>query len=308
MTYKLLKIYELLEEIDGFTENLKNNEVDPKEIVNIYKSVKNSLPYFYHNGELTKYYGRVIASLMSCEGALPKEFIIESNPVFNYFEDDTIIMPEEDTRLLDKIVLQTRKELLSFFSMSDPNEKIKRLCFTNDCYEASSIVRDICDDNGIKNYVIEIHPGFSSKANLSNGNGFHYFNIINIGNKYYLVDCTYRQFFKLKGNNLEKIGILNMPGCHPGTFMLMDEERKKVSQKILKDGWIELDEQVLKTYLDGFAISYRNGIYYAKTNDYSYKTDYTPDDYIRFLKGEDNQINHEGKECLGYQRRLTKDI
>ncbi len=75
-------------------------------------------------------------------------------------------------------------------------------------------------------------------------------------------------------------------------------------EKILKDGWIKSDEDILKHYLDGFAISYRNGIYYAQTKDYSYKTSYNAEDYIRFLKEEDSQINHEGKEALGFQKRL----
>ena len=40
-----------------------------------------------------------------------------------------------------------------------------------------------------------------------------------------------------------------------------------------------------------------------KTNDYSYETNYTPEDYINFLEKKDNQINHEGREVLGYQKR-----
>ena len=97
-----------------------------------------------------------------------------------------------------------------------------------------------------------------------------------------------------------------MQGCLPGTFILMDKEREEVAKKLLRDGWIELDEKKLKTYLDAFAISYRNGIYYETTNDYSFTANYTIDDYIRFLKGEDNQINHEGKESLGHQKRPSK--
>ena len=304
MTYNLLKIYDVIEKVDNYKSKLENGSEDLYEMIDIYMFIKESLPYFYHKGELTNYYGRLLASLMKCEAKLPNTFIIESKPKFNYYADSTIDKKLPDEELLDRIVLKTRKELINFYTIGAQNETINKVSFTNDCYDASCIVQEICDDNSIKSYMIEINPGFTDKYNLCNGNCFHYFNIININNKYYLIDCTYRQFFKTKGNFLEKIGILNTPGCHPGTFMLMNEERKRVANKILKDGWIELDDKTLKTYLDGFAISYRNGIYYATTNDYSYETDYNIEDYIRFLKGEDNQVNHEGKKCLGYQRRL----
>lgn len=307
MTYNLLKIYDVIERIDNYKTQLENGSEDLSEMIEIYKFIKESLPYFYHKGELTNYYGRLIASLMTCEEALPKTFIMESNPRFNYYDDSTIDKKLPDEELLDRIALKTRKALMNFYTLDNQNEIINKISFTNDCYDASSIVQEICDDNNIKSYMIELNPGFTDKYNLCNWNCFHYFNIINIKDKYYLIDCTYRQFFKTKGNFLEKIGILNMPGCHPGTFMLMSDERKRVANKILRDGWIELDDKTLKTYLDGFAISYRNGIYYAKTNDYSYEADYTSEDYIKFLKGEDNQVNHEGKDSLGYQRKLVND-
>ena len=308
MTYNLIKIYNLLEEINKCKEILNSNPNAIEELVNIYSLVKENLHFFYNNGELSKYYGKVIGLIMSCEAKITKDFITESNPQFDYFEIDEIKTSLSEKEILDRIVLKTRKKLIQAYSSSNPNETIKKLSFTNDCYKASTIVEKICNDNDIKSRKIEIHPGFSKKHNLCNGNGFHYFNIVKINNNYYLIDCTYRQFFKIKGNFIEKIGIINMPGCLPGTFMLMKEKRRNVSNQLLKNGWIELNSEIIKTYFDGFAISYRNGIYYAKTNDYSYETSYTADDYIRFLRGEDNQIKHEGMDCLGYQRHLIKKI
>ena len=300
------KLYNSIEKMSSYKDTISKNPENIKEIIELYKYVKKSLDLFYKDGEIISKYGMVLAIIMSCEAKLPKRFIIESNPNFNYYKDDRINKPIQDEELLDKLVLKTRKELLNFYSLDNPNDVIKKICFTNNCYDASTIFKAVCDDNDIKSYMIELNPGYSNRENLCNGNCFHYFNIVYHNKKYFLVDCTYRQFFKIKGNFLEKIGILNIQGCLPGTFMLMDEERKKVAQKILKDGWIELDDNVLKHYLDGFTISYRNGLYYEKTNDYSYTTEYTTDDYIRFLKGEDNQINHEGKEVLGYQKRPSK--
>ena len=63
----------------------------------------------------------------------------------------------------------------------------------------------------------------------------------------------------------------------------------------------------MKTYLDAFTISFRNGLYYENTLDFSYTTEYSLDDYIRFIHGDDNQINHEDKLYLGYQSKPLKN-
>lgn len=311
MTFKyneMLEIYNLIETITKFKKEMKYKDENIHDMIEIYKIVKESQPYFFSNGELNLYYNKVKELIMACEEKLPRKFIIDSNPNFNYDKSDLIKKNNSEESLLNNIVLKTRKELLKSFSLNNPNEEIKKISFTNKCYKSSRIVKKICDDNDIKCYIVDIHPGFSKNANLCNGNCFHYFNIIENNNNYYLIDCTYRQFFRVKGNIMERIGIIDMPGCYPGIFMKMDKARLETAKKILKDGWIKLDEETLKHYLDGFAISYRNGVYYSKTKDYSYQTTYKTEDYIKFLKEKDNQINHEGKECLGYQRKLIHKV
>lgn len=89
--------------------------------------------------------------------------------------------------------------------------------------------------------------------------------------------------------------------------MLMQNNGVNISKSILQDGYIVLNEDVFKTYLDAFTISFRNGLYYEETNDFSYTTKYTIDDYIIFLNGYDSQINHEIKDTLGYQKRPLKN-
>ena len=56
--------------------------------------------------------------------------------------------------------------------------------------------------------------------------------------------------------------------------MLMDKDRLKLSKDILEQGYVLLDDKNLKTYLDGFTISYRNGLYYEIMDDFSYTTKY----------------------------------
>jgi hypothetical protein len=142
---------------------------------------------------------------------------------------------------------------------------------------------------------------------LYNGAGYHYFNIVTISDKKYLVDCTYKQFFKTDKASLERLGIPLFCPPYPGTFMLLDEKRKEVAKTILKQGWIEATDENLKCYFDGFTISFRNGLYYENLGKISYDTDYTVEDYIRFIKGSDSQLKHENEECLGFQRKPLED-
>ena len=184
--------------------------------------------------------------------------------------------------------------------------------FTDQCCNAADYVSYICNQNNIKCYLIDIFPGYKEDARILENakcihSRCHYANVVEYNGKYYLVDVTYSQFFHLYKNNLDRLGVVGFDGCAPGTFMLLNEERKNLAQTLVMYGYIELTENIFKSYLDGFTISFRNGSYYETTNDFSYTTDYTVEDYIKFLAREDNQINHEGIRNLGYQKKPLKD-
>ena len=83
----------------------------------------------------------------------------------------------------------------------------------------------------------------------------------------------------------------------------MTKKRLLVAKKILKDGWIELTDDNLKSYLDGFTLFYRNGLYYEKKTNSSYETSYTSKDYNNLITGYDSQVDHEDIETLGFQQR-----
>ena len=46
--------------------------------------------------------------------------------------------------------------------------------------------------------------------------------------------------------------------------------------------------------------------YYDETGDYSFTTNYNDIDYINFLNGTDSQVNHEGKEVIQKQLKLSQ--
>jgi len=271
-----------------------------EEIKKVYKYLKEIIPYFYKDGEMSRLYRYLIQDLrLDCEKYLPEGFIIQSVPSIK----DTNNLGKTSEEMLNWIVAKTREYLME---TEHEYESVLDCDFTGDCIKSSDKIEELCDNLGIKNYKKYIYPGFSIKHRLSGNTGYHYFNIIELNNKFYLIDPTYRQFFTIYCNDLNRIGIPYLLGCKAGTFMLMNEERKNVASKILSDGWIELNEKVLKNYLDGFALSYRNGIYYEQTGDFSFVTNYSHEDYINFLTGKDNQVNHEGEESLGFQTRPSK--
>jgi len=206
----------------------------------------------------------------------------------------------QDRSFLDYLVYHVRRRLIAN-DVSDAS-----FDFTNKCVKASLLVRDFCENNS-DCYLLRIYPGYDSQAALFDGSGLHYANIIKYGGSYYLVDVTYSQFFNKVKENLASMGIVDFKGCDVGTFARMDERRKKVADEILQFGYIKLTEEIFKSYLDSFTISFRNGLYYEEYNDFSYTTDYTIDDYVKFLGGYDSQVLHEGREFLGYQKKPLKD-
>lgn len=179
--------------------------------------------------------------------------------------------------------------------------------FENLCTYVSKIVYLKANELGLKNYRIKIDPAYSQKANLYNGDGFHYFNIIEVNNNYYLVDLSYLQFFKLRYNLASLIGIYDYYLCDVGYYMVKDAQRKTVAQTILNTGYIKLDKQNFKDYLDGFTLSFRNALFYENLGYVSYTTPYNYNDYINFLTGKDNQLKHEDWDFLGPQRKLLRN-
>jgi len=276
---------------DNFNEMLSN----------IYNFVKSITDIYYINNRLEKDYFKSI--LLAVDNAEYKFKYLNSRIIKNevYFKDCS-----KSDNFLDFLVYRVRNYIFDKFNCLGVEYPIEDINLSNYCVEASVYVEKLCDKNNVKCYTLKIHPGYNQFAYLYNGAGYHYANIIEYNGKHYLLDSTISQFFYTRTNNLDRLGIVEMSGCDMGIFLLMSEIGKKIASTLLKYGYIELTEVILKTYLDAFTVSFRNGLYYESTNDFSYSTDYTIDDYIKFLNGEDNQVNYEGKENLGYQGRPLK--
>lgn len=160
----------------------------------------------------------------------------------------------------------------------------------------------MCNESNIKCWLVKIAPGYSREASIYSSGGYHQAAVVEYKGKNYLVDCTYSQYFTLKENSLDRIGVVGLWGCKVGTFMQMTYQRKFVALEILNNGWIEFSDWVAKCYFDGFTLSFRNGPGHKRVGTYT--TDYTGQDYMNFLNGKSNQVAMEGLENLGTQRKL----
>lgn len=291
-------------EIESKLKRTRNSDKADQEIEKLYRYFKSIASEFFEGDILQGGYRYLNHKLVACEALMPKTFITDTKPRYRYGMFSNEVPDTHDIKeKLDWIVYMTRRYLhIKYYSQQI---NFHQLDLTNQCLTASKKVKEYATQLNLDCKMVIIYPGFTKYPELYDGNGYHCINIITYDDKTYLIDCTYSQFFTLRGNNLERIGLLEMSGCLPGVFMLMNNERKRVADEILENGWIQATKGNLKRYLDGFAISYRNGLYYAKTEDYSYTTIYNADDYLEFMKRHDNQVNREGEELLGFQRTLT---
>ena len=287
---KLLKEY--IEEFEEYYYLIKKNN-NIEDLKKIYHRLKEISFVFYKENKLDKKYNNLIEIILDCENFFTNNYLINEK-----------ISLEKSNDSIKSIIYETRNYLNKFNRSKD----INMFSFEGMCAYSSYKVKEICESKNIECYVLDIEPGYKEDINLFNGSNFHFFNIVKLNNNYYLIDCTYKQFFKVSKTFIERQGIINLSPPRVGTYMMMYDDRISLSKELLKNGYILLDDDTFKKYLDGFTISFRNGLYYENTLDFSYKTNYTVNDYINFFNGKDNQLNYEDKKMLGYQKVPLKDI
>lgn len=290
--------------IDSYSKKVDINNYD--EIMSlIYKYIKEVTPEYYVKGKMDKLYDKLWVRVYYAEDRFASNVKILGAPI--------LINQNEELKngdFINNLIIETRKYLVKnalFYNSGDELIDFSQLNLTNYCETASDFVSKFCKFENVECYKIPICPGYNKTAELFDGVRWHYANIVKYNNEYYLVDLTISQFFYKYKNNLDRLGVIGCDGCYPGMFMMLDEKRKNIATTLLNEGYIKLDEATFKAYMDAFTISFRNGLYYEDTNDFSYTTNYSTDDYIRFLNGEDDQIKHEGRENLGYQKRPLKN-
>lgn len=290
-------------EIQG-TENTDYNSL-VNNLTNIYVLMKELSAEVGSSPIRKSLYERYRRKLFDCENLAFDYFIVSSEPEF--IEDDNRYINADFNTLsneekLKYIVWNSRKLLLKQLREAiDKSIDFSKCSLINQCERASIIVDEICRHLGVKSSIMKILPAYTNEIELYNGSGFHFFVLIVLEGKTYIVDCTYRQFFTLDINIIERLGIMGIRGCNPGVYMLQNESRKNTALNLLKHGFLEVTDENLKNYLDGFTLSFRNGLYYDRLGEVDYNVDYTVDQYLDFLNGLDSMLNYEDLDCLGEQ-------
>lgn len=253
-------------------------------------------------------YDKYMSEVFNIMDMLNLEYICDTKIEHRNIKNIKDVNKHYEEEILDYIVYNVRKHMLNDMTISEVDvfNDFDNLDATNYCDMASIKVSIECATLKIKSQRMKIIPGYSSTVDLFEGCGYHYFNIVTIGMKKFIVDCTYKQFFKVDKSSFERLGVPLISPPFPGLFMQTDK-RKKVALEILKKGYIELTDDNLKHYLDGFTISFRNGLYYEEVGEAIYETNYSCEDYIRFLNGIGSQLQNEGLKVLGYQEYPLKN-
>ncbi len=272
-----------------------------------YMLMKRECEELYFDKDFRYLYEASKNNIRVLENEFYNSFIIKSNPKFSFLDERFIgkdIYQFEDEELLDYIVWFTR---ISMFERNrdvlGSNIDINTLPLDNYCTYACNMIKMLCMRMRINCSIIKIPAAYSDEVQIYGGNGFHFFCYIDMYDKQYIVDPTYRQFFRVENNVLERMGVMRLNGCAPGIYMTMNESRMNTAKTLLEQGWIEATWENVKNYLDGFTLSFRNGLYYEKLGRVDYTVDYGKQDYFNFLNGIDSQINHEPIDCLGSQER-----
>lgn len=145
-------------------------------------------------------------------------------------------------------------------NVTNPLDSPLESSFVGSCALAQAFYNKIL--NKMKISVMNINIGDILKTNP-----IHEVTCINIPTKInnqrttklFLLDPTFRQFCLTEENRFERYfeeprWSVRMSTPHPGYFFNLTEQGKKFANQLIRDGYFELTEENLKTYLDPFAL------------------------------------------------------
>ena len=222
----------------------------------------------YSNPEITKQYKNHVRINNEFESV----YIIESAPVIdeNIAYKDEMSSDEKANYLAQRI-----RQLLV-----DSEKNHRRIDYDlsmdnlrGECRNTTKLLLEECNELSVQALMRRgtsspiIADGFDTKFDLGiTENDNHSFGIVEIDGKKYIIDCTYRQFFSVS-KNIDYGSVRDA-----GRYMLADEQRRSLSEQLLKYGFIEATPENLKMYLDGFVLADRK----CKESD---RTNITPEEY-----------------------------
>ncbi len=314
-----IKDYKYQSAIIAVRETIKENKDDIefviKQMDKLYQFMKNIAPeYADKNRNISDDFRHFVILLYKNEKQLPLHFILNNQPDFELNQEVPRITADnlkdkDEEEIVKYIVYRVRSFMAAAFTGYGNQSEVDlgKVDLLGSCNEASYKVKFICDALGLYSNVAIIAPAFFDEYNIYERGNNHAFAVVQIGTKQYLIDLTYSQFFQLRGNNFNRLGIPFLGGCDVGLYMSLTEERRQFAENLMRYGYFEVTDENVKLYFDGFSMSYRNGLYYEKMPEIIYETAYTAQDYLNFIAGKDNQMNRENHAFLGRQKKILQN-
>ena len=229
------------------------------------------------------------------ESLLFEEYLpIKNEPIYD--PDLQIDYPEET--LSEKDYIQTL-DCLVHSVRTDFSQRfdIKNASLRMQCISSRMKVDKECEKRGIDFFNLRLN-------NEMEFGDFHHLNIVsflqeNGDRKNYLVDCTYRQFFRKGDSFIKRIEAIGDRVMSMGTYMMMTEKRQRLAEELLTKGYIEATPENLKEYFDAVVFAGRDLEFY-KSRGLNYMNpddcipEYSLDDYIDMILG--NNVVYDNPE------------
>lgn len=216
--------------IEECSKNYKKGKIDIAIFYRVVEKYFNDI-YRYIEDNFEDIDDNTFARIHSLENSLNK-LMVDFTP--------NLTMPGEvtntDEYLLKVIVYCTRKKLMREYSVDFTIDSLKKLDS-----KANEYVKDVCDHMGLT--VISFNIG-----RLFNIPKKHNVSLVKINDLYYLVDCTYQQYFLL-GQNFKNRYIKSashVATCEVGARILARNRAGAI--ELLENGFISVDDPMFEDY------------------------------------------------------------
>ncbi len=219
----------------AINEGLKNIKKGRLDVEVYYKVVEEYFNYIYRYIEdnIEDIDSATTARIHSLESSLDS-FIVP-------FEVD-LTAPNEvehsDDYLLETIVYFTRRQMKINDSVDFETDSLRKQDKV-----ATEYVKDMCDRLGLLCYNFNIAKTFNIPKN-------HNASLVKVDDTYYLVDCTYQQYF-LVGQNFKNRYVKS--ASHVVTCEVGGRVVKRNSEgaiKLLEKGYVSIDDDMFEDYFD----------------------------------------------------------
>lgn len=174
-----------------------------------------------------------VARIHGLENIL-NEFIINFNTDLNAPNE----VENSDEYLLKTIVYFTRKQLIKNESVDFSSDTLRKYDMT-----ATNYVKDMCSRLGLLCYKVNIKNAFNIPKD-------HNINIVKVDDLYYLVDCTYQQYFTIGQNFKERYlkSASHIETTEVGSRILYRNHGGAL--ELLEKGFVRCDDEIFGDYFD----------------------------------------------------------